>query len=805
MLSPYRVLDLTDNRAALGPMLLADLGADVIKVEQPGGSAARREGPLAPGLDATMASLAFHAYNRNKRSVEIDFDSPAGREAFLQRVASAEFLFENEPPGAMAARGLGFDDLLRVNPRLVYVATTPFGQDGPYAKSLATDLTLAAMGGMMALNGDADRAPVRVTVPQTWRHAAVESANGALIAHHLRERTGEGRFVDVSVQASVFWTGLQAMIAHAIQGRDIERAGTLLQLGPTLNLKIVYDCADGLVVLLANGSTMPTLVPWMAAEGVVPESWVSDEDWPRFDLNFLTGQPTTHTYDEVVERISAWVAKYTKQQLLERGLAAGVTIVPVTTVADVLAFGHLQERKFWNEHELAPGWTIRAPGPFVKATARPPVVVRGTPRPGQHTAELLAESARSPRPLAHRPGLPLDGLKVADFAWIGVGPITGKYLADHGANVVRVESTSPPDRLRVLGPFRDGVSGANRSQFFGAFNTSKRSLSLSLKHPAAQEIAKKLIAWADVVLESFTPGTMADLGLGYDLAKQLNPSVIYASTCLMGQTGPAAPLAGYGYHAAAISGFYEITGWPDRPPSGPFTAYTDTVAPRFLATALLASIDHRNRTGQGQYIEQAQMESALHFLAPELLDYQVSGTIPTRAGNDSPFAAPHGAYPCAGDDEWCAIAIETEAQWRALQSLLCDQPWVMEPAYATLGGRLAHRREIDEHLARWTRPQEPLVVMQRLQAAGVPAGFVQRSSDLMHDPQLAHRNFFRPLDHPEMGIVPYEGHQFRISGYDNGPRFASPCLGEHSIEVLTGELGLNDDELAELLASGAIA
>jgi crotonobetainyl-CoA:carnitine CoA-transferase CaiB-like acyl-CoA transferase len=803
VLSPYRVLDLTDNRAALGPMLLADLGADVIKVEPPGGADARRDAPLAPGLDDAMASLAFHAYNRNKRSVEIDLDAPAGREAFLGLVASADFLFENDAPGAMAARGLGFDDLVRVNPRLVYVATTPFGQDGPYAKSLATDLTLAAMGGMMALNGDADRAPVRVSVPQTWHHAAVESAAGALVAHHLRERTGEGRFVDVSVQTAVFWTGLQAMIAHAVQGKDMERAGTLLQLGP-LTLQIVFPCTDGLVVLLANGATMPTLVPWMVDEGVVPESWLADEDWPQFDLNFLSGKPTAHTYDEVVERIATWIAKYSKQELLERGLAAKVTIVPVTTVADVLAFGHLQERDFWRAHELAPGRTLRAPGPFVKSTTKAPAVLRGTPRPGEHTAEVLAEPARRPRAVSPRDGLPMEGLKVADFAWIGVGPISGKYLADHGANVVRVESASPPDRLRVVGPFAGGVPGPNRSQFFGAFNTSKRSISLSLKHPAAREIAKKLIAWADVVIESFTPGTMADLGLGYDVAKQINPSVIYASTCLMGQTGPAAPLAGYGYHAAAISGFYEITGWPDRPPSGPFTAYTDTIAPRFLATALLAAIDHRNRTGEGQHIEQAQMESALYFLAPELLDYQVSGAIPTRAGNDSPTAAPHGAYPCAGEDEWCAIAVETEAQWRALQSLLCDQPWVMEPAYATLEGRLALRREIDEHLSRWTRPQEPLAVMARLQAAGVPAGFVQRSSDLLHDPQLAHRNFFRPLEHPEMGMVPYEGHQFRISGYDSGPRSPAPCLGEHSVEILTEELGLSDDELGELLASGAV-
>ena len=179
--------------------------------------------------------------------------------------------------------------------------------------------------------------------------------------------------------------------------------------------------------------------------------------------------------------------------------------------------------------------------------------------------------------------LPFAGLKVADFSWIGVGPITAKYFADHGATVVHVETDQPADRLRVVGPFKDGVPGTNRSQFFGSFNTSKRRSPLNLKHPEGQAIAKQLLAWCDVALDSFTPGTMADLGLGYDVAQSLNPDIIMVSTCLMGQTGPAANLAGYGYHAAAISGFYEVTGWPDRPPGGPFNAYTDTIAPRFLA------------------------------------------------------------------------------------------------------------------------------------------------------------------------------------------------------------------------------
>ena len=400
--------------------------------------------------------------------------------------------------------------------------------------------------------------------------------------------------------------------------------------------------------------------------------------------------------------------------------------------------------------------------------------------------------------------LPFSGLKVADFSWIAVGPTTAKYLADHGATTVRVETASPPDRLRVSGPFKDGVFGHNRSQFFGLCNTSKLSLALNLKHPVGQHVARRLIAWADVYLESFTPGTMTDLGLDYPAARAINPGIIMVSTSLMGQTGPAAPLAGYGTHAAAVSGFAEVTGWPDRSPSGPYVAYTDTIAPRFLATAIMAALDHRRRTGEGQYIEQSQMESALYFLAPELIEYQVSGAMPRRMGNESPDHAPHGVYPCAGDDEWCAVAVETDAQWQALRRALGEPAWAADPSLHTAAGRLAQRSDLDAGIAAWTRTLPPHEVMARLQAVGVPAGAVQRSSDLLADPQLAHRRFFRPLPHCEMGELPYERHQFRIDGCDSGPRCAAPCLGEHTVEVLQDILGLTDEELAEVAASGAL-
>jgi len=823
MLAPYRVLDLTDARAELATFVLAGLGADVIKVEPPGGSASRREGPLDPEQPASLASLRFHATNRGKRSVELDLESARGREDFLALVASADFVFEDAGPGAMDARGLGFAALREARPDLVYVAISPFGQTGPYASHAATDLTLSAMGGAMALNGEPDRRPVRITVPQTWHHAAVESTVGALAAHQRRLQTGEAQLVDVSVQAAVFWTGLNAMIAHAIQGKNIERNGTVLQLA-TLVTPLVYPCKDGEVCLIATKATLAALIPWMVASGAITQAWADAEDWTTYEVRMLTGQPLVHSVEEMRAAVTAFTRSQEKMALFEGGIARGVTLAPVNTAADVMALEQLAVRDYWRELTLPSGRTLRAAGAFVKASRTPIAWTRPAPEPGEHTLEVLGELGRAPgaerarpalsaarvsasraraaAPLA-KPRLPLEGVKFADFSWIGVGPITAKALADHGATVVHIETDDPADRLRLVGPFKDGVGGINRCQFFGSFNTSKLSLQLNLKHPGGHAIAKRLLAWCDVALDSFTAGTMADFGLGYDVARELNPSIIMASTCLLGQTGPAARLGGYGYHAAAVSGFFEITGWNDRPPAGPFNAYTDTIAPRFLATTLMAALDHRRRTGEGQFIDQAQMESALHFLGPELLGVQVSGVSPRRAGNESPFAAPHDAYPCAGHDQWCAIAIETDEHWRALRRALGEPAWAKDEALGSLAGRLARREQIDRELAAFTARHEPRALMHLLQAAGVPAGMVQRSSDHMQDPQLAHREFFRRLQHPEMGEVPYEGHAYKIAGYDNGPRFPAPCLGEHTYQVLSELLGLSDDEVAEAMGSGA--
>jgi len=806
LLSPYRVLDLTDHRGELGPRILADLGADVIRVEPPEGCEARRQGPRMADVAEAESSLQFFAYNRNKRSIVLDLADPPDVETFLALVATADFVFESGPPGALTPYGLGFEDLRAAQPRIVHVQITPFGSDGPYADYAATDLVVASLGGPVSVQGDPDHPPVRVTVPQVWRHAGGEAAVAALVAHARMRATGAAQFVDVSAQCVMTWTMMNAMVAAGIQGHDFERGGSDMQLG-TSTYRVVYPCADGHVATLGHGATLAPLIPWLLEDGIIDER-LAALDWPAMDGERVNGQQVEFSLADLDRILERFFVLHTKHELFERGLELGVTVAPVSTMKDLLGLRQLDAREYFDLLTLPDGQKARTPGRFARLTRTPLATERLAPRLDEHGEEIRRELAQgSHRPLRVEPGgqaLPLADLKVLDMSWIAVGPISTRCLADHGATVVKVESEKRADGLRFAGPFTEGVMGWNRSQFFGDFNTSKLDLTLDLKHPDSAAVLHKLAAWADLVVESYTPGAIARVGLDFETVRALNPKIVMLSTCLMGQTGPHKQMAGYGYHAGALAGYTELTGWPEVAPAGPYQAYTDVITPRFLIPTLLAALDHARRTGEGQHIDLAQLEAGLQFLAPEILDYQVNGHVPTRLGNRGPDAAPQGVYPCTGDDQWCSIAVETETHWQALCRVLGREDWRTDRGLQTRGERIARHDELDARIGDWTRTREAREVMETLQAAGVPAGVVQRSSDLLRDPQYRHRRFHQPLDHPEMGSVPYSGHQWRIRGYESGPRWPAPVLGQHSFQVLSEILGLADEEIGELVASGAV-
>ena len=809
LLDGMRVLDLTDHRGEVGPWLLAELGADVILVEPATGTPGRSALPVIEGDRSDLRSLQFSAYNANKRSVALELSSPDGREKFLELVASADFVYESGVPGVLGAAGLSHSDLVAAQPAIVHVQVTPYGADGPRCDDPASELTISALGGAATLQGVPDRPPVKTSVPQVWRHAGAESAVAGLVAHRRMLTTGKAQYVDVSAQSAMTWTLLNAMEAHDIQNEDYARCGAVAAGAARIMLR--FRTADGFAIAITRGIAVHELLEWMIDDGVVDESW-RDEDWSTIDQRIFDGESRVHDFDTLHNALEALFVRYPKDELMRRALDFGVTVAPINNVQDLLTFDHLQVRELWTDLTVDGDAesTLRSPGgPFIVDNERTQSR-RRPPHVGEHTADVFGElsgtNARQSRSVASAEPAeyPFDGLKVADFSWIGVGPITAKSLADHGATVIRVECNQRLDALRLNPPFKDKEPGLDRSQFFGTFNTSKMGIDIDLKTEGGMAVAKRLIEWADVVIDSFTPGAMSRLGLGPAEVAAVNPSAVTVTTSLLGGGGPLSSMAGYGYHAAALAGFYEVVGWADLPPDGPWFAYTDTIAPRFLATALMAALDRRRLTGEGAHIELAQLETGLHFLAPEVLDLQVSGRIASRRGNFDDDVAPQGMYPCAGDDRWCAITVPDDRSWESLKLVLGEPEWTKDPALDTLVGRHQAAAVIDERIGEWTQNIEAPEVAARLGAAGVPAGVAQRSSDLLVDPQYAHRGFYRRHDHSVMGNVAYAGHQYQIAGYDHGPRFAAPAIGEHTFEVLADVLAFDPDEIADIAASGAL-
>ncbi len=391
-----------------------------------------------------------------------------------------------------------------------------------------------------------------------------------------------------------------------------------------------------------------------------------------------------------------------------------------------------------------------------------------------------------------------EGIHVLDFTWVGVGPVTVKYLADNGADVIRIESRSRPDVLRMAPPWKDAKPGINTSQFFASYNTSKKGITLDMSKPRAREIFLKMLPWADVVTESFTPKALRNWGLDYEHLSAIKPDLIMLSTCMQGQTGPHSAYAGFGNLMAALSGFYHIAGYSEEELCPPYGAYTDFIAPRFGASALIGALDYKRRTGKGQYIDMAQYEAALHFLAPALVDYFATGRVLGPRGNDSDRYAPHGAYQCADEDgheRWIAIAVANDQEWQTLLKILGVED---SGTFAAMSERLKDRAAVDAIVGDQTRSRNAEELTVALQAAGIPAYPVQNCMDLHRDENLEAFDFWHWLDHAEMGPSPYEGLQHRLSRTPGELRSPAPVLGQHNEEILGGMLGFSSAEIEQL-------
>ncbi|OGO50557.1 MAG: hypothetical protein A2148_02670 [Chloroflexi bacterium RBG_16_68_14] len=408
--------------------------------------------------------------------------------------------------------------------------------------------------------------------------------------------------------------------------------------------------------------------------------------------------------------------------------------------------------------------------------------------------------------------LPLTGINVADFSWFAAGPICAEVMGTYGATVVRVESESHMDGLRGVGPFPQGKTGYNVSGYFNNYNANKLNVTIDLNTEKGRDLALRLVRWADVFLTNMTPRIIERWRLTYDELVKVRPDIIAAYQPMQGFDGPHRDFLGFGAVLGPITGFNHLTGFPNRPPTGLGTNYPDYVInPIHTLTAILAALRYRRRTGRGQRIELAQIESAVAALAPAVMDCTVNGRSQTRAGNRLPHAAPHGAFRCQGikvptpfgeqdEQRWCVIACFNEGQWSALRTAMGDPAWARDGRFATLPGRKQHEDELEQRIEQWTAQRSPEEVMETLQASGVPAAVVQNARDCLEsDPHLRERSYYVYLDHPEAGRTAYDGPGFRLSKTPAQYRTPAPCLGEHNQQVCKEILGLSDDEIADLI------
>ncbi len=810
MLAPYRVLDLTNEHGHFAGKLLADLGADVIKIEPPEGDPARRRGPFVEDVPGPERSLRWLAWNTNKRSVSIDLSDPAGRDRFRRLAQSADIVFESFAPGQLDDLGLGYEALSRANPGLILVSISPFGQTGPYRDFQATDIVLWAMSGNMSITGESAGPPAHLSDDcQSYLHAGGDAAIGALIALTQRARSGRGQHVDLSIQEATSRGLYQITGSWDMTGRNLPRESR-----PSVGdgkLPWTWPCRDGHVMWLSP------IGPGAARRLSGFHNWLDaiDEghelrslDWEHLDPEQLSAAD----WQQLQQLHAEIFINRTKRELYEAAVRYDFALFVYATAADTLANDQLRARDFWRDvHHPHLGRSIRFPGPIAAGDRAVPVETRPAPTLGQHNEEVFANLKRTSAStngaaLARSGAGPLAGVKVADFGWFMVGPQTIKPFSDFGADVIRVESTARLDALRLVGPFQDDVADPERCGEYAQVRTGAQALNVDLSTEEGMAIARRLVEWADIVFDNFSAGAMTRMGLGHGALRELNPGLIVLSSSGQGQHGPHAHGKGGGGHYAALAGFNELIGWPDGEP-GYLSAYTDFIAPRFNIPLLLAALDHRRRTGEGQYFDVSQYEAGVHWLTPSILEYTINDRVPNRRANRQPDAAPHGAYRCKPDqqsDRWIAIAVTSQDQWHALCQAIQSPELAKDPRFATLRQRKANEDQLDALVEDWTRQHDAYEIMHSLQSRGVPAGVVQTGEDILeHDPQLRHRNFYQRLDHPALGSYRAPQASFRLSD--------APCnlerarlLGEDTYEVLSEALGFSDAEIERFALAGAL-
>jgi crotonobetainyl-CoA:carnitine CoA-transferase CaiB-like acyl-CoA transferase len=789
LLAGVRVLDLAGEPAAMTGRILADLGAVVVKAEPPGGDPLRAVAPLGP--DGT--SLRFAAWSAGKGCLELDGpDDPR----LAELLADADVVLST--PGWPGAMDL---DPARA-PDAVWIRVTPFGSEGPRARWRASDLGVMASTGNMYCTGDPDRAPVRCTEPTAWGHVGPE----AVVATLSALASGRPQVVDVSAQEAVMIASMGHVGRFPRTKMRGKRSGA--NVGIT---REIWPCRDGFVSFGLRGgkarvANMQTITRLVTEAGLGAPA-LTERDWATYDHNRVDPAEL----DVIGAPIAEYFLRHTMAELYVVAVETNLMLAPANSPRQLIESAQLAARSYFCE--LAPA--THFPRSFVQVTSPGDAVVRpgpaGPARSGVDGAgrRWPARSA-PPRPGVKRGGTgqgasspAWTGTSIVEFGTGAAGPIAVRYFAEHGATVVRVESRSRPDFLRTYGMGPGNPCGLEGSDMFDALNVGKLGVTLNLKHPEGVALAKRLVHWADAVAENFAPRAMRGFGLDYASMVAEKPDLVMVSSCLQGQTGPHKDYPGFGGQGSALAGYNLLTGWPDREPVGPYGTITDSLAPRFVASALAAGLLYRRRTGKGVHLDVSQVEAAVYSLTPWVLDYDVNGHTGVRQGNRSERAVPHGAFACAGEDRWVAVAVWNDDDWAALaRAMGLDDE--LARRLGTFEARTGAVDEVDALVSAWTASRAPDDVAETLQAAGIEAVPVADLGDAAADPQLHHRGHFVTLEHPCMGTCGYEHNGFRLSDAPAGFTRPSPTLGQHNEYVLGEVLGLGATERARLAEDGVL-
>ena len=754
--------------------LLADLGAQVVKVEPPGGDPARAELPLVEGESAFFAWLAA-----GKLSVTLPLDDPRIEEL----AANADIVIHSER-GDTADRLE--ERLAAANERAVVISLSPYGRSGERADWQATSFTEYATGGYHYFAGDPEREPLALPGHQVPFHAGTHGAVAVLAGLWRAREQGKGQRIEVSHQEAILNDHAWLTTIWTHQGVVQSRTGS-----------IFVPCADGFVFLF-------NLAPY-------PNLFVLIE---RFDLleDESLQQPLvwTERFDEVLEAFGEWTKTRTKQEIYHAAQELRIAVTPVNTMADVAASDQLAARDWFgtlslgDREFLAPGLPYKLP-----ETAFDPATT--APAPGEHTEAVLAPgfvwanaAAPTPPPSAPPGEGPLAGLRFIEVTANWAGPIAGRHFADLGADVIKVElHTKPATRTLAWVPADIWPDHYHRAGYFNKLNRNKRAVCLNLATDEGRAILFELVRQADGLIENNAARVMTQLGVGYDVLREVNPGLVMCSMAGFGATGPERNYSAYGSNIEAMSGLASVLGYGPGEYFGTGSYYADPVTGNHGAVAILAALHARRATGQGRWIDISLFEAVLPYFAQELLTYAVTGEAPEPAGNASPVAAPQGLYPCAGEDNWLALTVRGERDFAALADVIGCPELSSDPALATIDGRRAASAGIDAAIAAWSREQTVPAAAAALQQAGVPAAPVMPNWMVVSDNHLNDRGYFVEVRHPVAGTHVFPGFPWRFEETPAAVARPAPLFAEHNREVFSGLLGMSDAEIEALYAAGA--